>query len=127
MGSQKTKKAGAKAKQLSAEKLKMLATWERLRAAGEPPDVAAKKAGATPGMFYYWKSIREGKPWGNRGTKSKPTALVLNSPAPASTKAGDRRRPREPEILELRRQVEALKTERDLLTQALAIFARRIS
>jgi|SRR6188508_1725006 len=129
MAKRQTKKAPPKHSAAFVERA--LATWEKGRAEGKTSDEAAKGLGVTSGMLYYWQARRDGKKWGNITGKApppaeRPRAMVVRSERvePDRTRAL-RKDSAAAEVIRLRQEIAMLREECNLLTEVVAVFARR--
>lgn len=98
---------------------KALATWEKLRAQGMKSPEAAKAAGVSEQTLYGWKSRRDGQ--------KPPSVLAARQPERPRALVAKRERAYDPEIAELKREIDRLREENEILTATVTMFARRRS
>ena len=115
---------------------KALATWERLRAQGKKSTEAAEAAGVVEQTLYMWKNQRDGTVPPSQQPKSRPGSLMKAITKPPSLLAArhderpralvaKRDRASDSEVAELKREVERLREENEILAQTVMVFAAR--
>ena len=107
---------------------KALATWEKLRAQGTPSKDAAKAAGVVEQTLYIWKKQRDdtSRPGSLMKAITKPPSLLAaRQPERPRALVAKRDRASDPEVAELKREVERLREENEILAQTVMVFAAR--
>jgi transposase-like protein len=103
---------------------KALATWEKLRAQGTPSKDAAKAAGVVEQTLYVWKNQRDGTVPPSQRPKTRTVLAARQDERPRALVA-KRDRASDSEVAELKREVERLREENEILSQTVMVFAAR--
>ena len=108
-----------------------LAAWEKGKAEGKSARAVAAGLGIGEKQLYYWKSKTDGKPWGAKAREvaaRRAAAAAAAAPPPARAHAMTARRPTGAnhltETLALKREIETLREEVEILTKTVMVFAR---
>ena len=105
---------------------KALATWEKLRAQGKSSKEAAEAAGVVEQTLYSWKNRRDGTVPPSQQPKP-PSVLAARQAERPRALVAKRARTFDPEIAELKREIDTLREENEILTATVTMFARRRS
>ena len=101
---------------------KALATWEKLREQGKNSAEAARATGVAEQTLYIWQKRRDGT---TPPIAKPPSVLAARQPERPRALVAKKVRAYDPEIAELKREIDELREENEILTATVTMFARR--